>query len=236
MTRQSKLDSVSSYFTGLLKQYKEAQRANNAYRIVEIKEKKDSSCELVIQIVGKNITFKSRPEKIAGDDQMLENFSRQDVRTITYFATQEIKKPKYKILIHEFCSAFNKMIFSLKKSDKDEIVQKTADQISADKELLKQLSQEEAHLVGYMAASEKAEADKAAQQAIHDEKIPKHKIVSQEYVEPYDTMVYTLEEKLSKEKKQKTAAEISKDKKLVKGLNQEDAHKVGFGSGSEKEV
>ncbi len=86
-----------------------------------------------------------------------------------------------------------------------------------------------------MAASEKAEADKAAQEAIHDNKIPKHKIVSQEYVEPYDTLVYTLEEKLSKEKKQKTAAEISTDKTLVKGLNQEDAHKVGFGSGSENE-
>lgn len=235
MTRQSKLASVSTYFSELLKQYKETQRENNAYRIVEIKEKKDGSCELVIQIVGKNVTFKSRPEKLAADDQILENFSRQDVRTITYFATQEIKKPTYKILIHEFCSAFNKMIFSLKKKDKEEVIQKTADQISSDKELLSQLSPEEAHLVGFMSASEKADTDQIEQQAIHDTEIPKHKIVSQEYIEPYDTMVYTLEEKNSKERKQKTATEISKDNKLVKGLTQEDAHKIGFGTASEKD-
>ncbi len=116
MTQQSKLASVSTYFIELLKQYKKTQQATNAYRIVEIKEKSNGSCELVIQIIGKNVTFKSKPEKIAADDNMLENFSRQDVRTITYFATQEIKKTKYKILIHEFCSAFNKMIFFTQKT------------------------------------------------------------------------------------------------------------------------
>lgn len=195
--KDSRLASVSSYFAELLKQYKNLQKSQqrDAYRIVEIKEKKDGSCELIVQVMGKNITFKSRPEEIAGDDHMLEHFSRQDVRTITYFATQEIKKPRYKILVHDFCVAFNKMIFSLKRSNKEGVIQKTAAQISEDKELLKQLTQEEAHLIGYTTAAEKNQEDLAARQAIHDKEIPKHKIISQEYVEPYDTMVYTLEGK-----------------------------------------
>ena len=124
------------------------------------------------------------------------------------------------------------MIFSLQTIKKKWF--KTAAQISEDKNLLNQLSQEEAPLVGYTAASEKNQEDWIAQQAIHDEKIPKHKVVAQEYVEPYDTKVYTLEEKSTQNKKQKTAAEISKDKKLVKGLKAEDAHAVGFASATEQ--
>lgn len=237
MSEKTKNSSFSEYFGRILKQYRELQHASsqhNAYRIIEINEsKKSGRVELIVQVVGKSCVFKAKPEKIAADDKLLENFSKQDVRTITYFATQEIQKPKYKILVKEFCSAFNKMIFSVKKHDSEKVTQITAEELSQNKDLLNELSPEEAHLIGYTVANEKTNDDAQQREQLHDQEIPKQKIIKQEHSTTLGKTIYTLEEKTTKKRVQKTAQEISEDKRTIKGLKQDDAHKIGYASAHE---
>jgi len=227
---------VLEYFSYMIGQYHEMQRKtqrDNIYRIVEMHAKPEGGCSFTIQVIGKNLTFKSTAHEIAADDEMLEGFSRQDVRTITYFACQELTKPKYKILVQEFCQQFNKMIFSLKKHDSEKTMQKTAEEISNDKKLLKELSYEEAHLIGYTAASEKIAVERQQQYQIKESSQVKYEIVSEEYCGPFKKLIYKIKRKGSKKVEQKTVAQISNDKKVIKGLKPEDAHKVGYVAGVE---
>jgi len=158
----SKINLVD-FFAGLIAQYKklqqDVQQNNNAYRILEVKD--ENGCiELTIHIIGRNITFKSTPKELAANDALLNGFSRQDVRTITFLATSEMHKPNYEISSYKLCKKTNKMLFSLKKSGNNKVITKTADIISSDKELLQQISQSDAHMIGYTTAIEKGLIEK----------------------------------------------------------------------------
>lgn len=156
--------SISEYVGWLFKQYQQAQQElkSDAYRIVDHNTDKDGQHHLTIQIVGKSVTFKSTPQKILADDDLVEHFSRKDIRTITYLACQDLEKPKHRIILQEFCQKLNRLVFGVKNPKKDEVLRKMPSEISQDKELLKTLSQEDAHLVGYATATEQMNAEKEA--------------------------------------------------------------------------
>src|SRR6185295_18398670 len=122
--RFKKISSVFGYTAWLLKQYNDQQLIQqNIYRIVEVKELSTGQYKLTIQIIGKSTVFKCTPQEIVTNDRMLEGFSKKDIRTITYFACEQNKKPKYKIL-QQFCDTFNKILFQLKKRGSDELILK----------------------------------------------------------------------------------------------------------------
>jgi hypothetical protein len=145
--KPTKLVSIQAYLRWVIAQYQtfQQQTQQDAYRIVAQEISKDGQCRLTIQVIGKSITFKAYPEEIAADDQMLERFSRKDVRTITYYACQEIKKPKARIIWHEFAEKLNKIVFRIKKKNHENLLEKTADQISLDKELIFTTGSEHVH-------------------------------------------------------------------------------------------
>jgi len=150
------------YFNWILRKYQEIQQpyTPDSFRIVDITHNKNGKCILKVQVIGKASIFECTPQEVASNDQLLEGFSKKDIRTITYFATQEIKKPKYKILIQEFRESLNKMIFKLSAPSSAEPIEKTAEQISLDKDLISKLNAEDAHLVGYTTAAEQASREK----------------------------------------------------------------------------
>jgi len=155
--------SLPEYIGWLFKQYqelKETAQPKSAYKLVDIEENKNGKTILTIQVTGKAITFKSTPQEILADDKVTECFSSKDIRTITYYACQTLNKPKNKIVIKKFCEKLNKMVFGVKNIDKDNISEKTAKEISLDKNLIKNLSPEEAHMVGFTSAGEQASDEK----------------------------------------------------------------------------
>lgn len=164
MSHDTQRKSVSEYIGWLFKQYKQAQEElkSDAYRIVDQTIDKKGQHQLIIQIVGKSVTFKSTPQKILADDNIVEHFSRKDIRTITYLACQDLEKPKHRIILQEFCQKLNRLVFGVKNPKKDEVLRKMPSEISKDKELLKSLSQEDAHLVGYATATEQMIVEKEA--------------------------------------------------------------------------
>lgn len=165
------ITTVQHYIRWVIDQYQtlqhEQKNSQEVYRIVNKEITDDGECQLTVQVIGKSITFKCSPEEIAGDDKMLRRFSHLDVRTITFYACQEIKKPKVKIIAQEFCDKFNKMIFKLKKRGQNHLIHKTAAEITLEKSF-NEMSQEEAHLIGYATATDQ----------ILDEQIQKEKLKS----------------------------------------------------------
>jgi hypothetical protein len=139
------------------------------YRIGSIEKNKQGDYEIVIQLIGKAMTFKMKPEEILADDSMTDKFSPLDVRALTYLGYLEINSPKYKILAKKLSEANDQMLFALRKKGDKTLQFKTAAEISQDKEILKQIDQQDAHMVGFTAASE----------AIITEKSEKEKLLKQ---------------------------------------------------------
>lgn len=154
---KNKSFQLVEYIHWLLKKYQEVLtelETRQAYRIINIENNDHERTKLTVNIVGtgKNIQF--IPEELAGDDQLLEGFSKKDVRTIIYYACANINKPKYKIIANTFCEKLRKMFFSIKKYDSNELANKTAEEISANLSVLSSLSSEDAHRIGYTYGSE----------------------------------------------------------------------------------
>lgn len=112
---------------------------------------------------------------------MLEGFSKQEIRTITYLACEQSNTPKYKIIMQEFCDTFSKILFKLKKRGSNKIILKTASQISLDKSLINNLSKEDACSISYTAGYEQSTNESASIDAIK-----KHRIVKND---PYLGMI-----------------------------------------------
>lgn len=168
---RSKILSIIEYTSLLLKKYNELQqtRENNIYRIIEIRQLISNQYMLVIQVIGKSSVIECTPQEIVATDWLLEGFSKKDIRTITYFACEQIKKPKYKIIKQEFCEKFNRMIFKLKETGSDTLVIKTASQIVTDKNIIKNLSIEDAKSISYIAGYECSQSDTAFSKNKHHE-------------------------------------------------------------------
>lgn len=62
--------------------------------------------------------------------------------------------------MQEFCDQLNKILFKLKKRDSDEIISKTAGQISSDKNLISNLSQQDVCSISYAAGYEQSFLEK----------------------------------------------------------------------------
>jgi len=154
--RFQKISLLLGYLMWFLKKYSDPQIQQNIYRIVEIKKIFSGEYKLVIQIIGKSTVIECTPQEIVLNDEMLVGFSKKDIRDITYFACKAERNPKNKIVIQEFCEKLNKMLFKLKPINNDEVIVKTANQISLDKKLINSLSVEDVQSISYMAGYEHA--------------------------------------------------------------------------------
>ncbi|HLB42977.1 MAG TPA: hypothetical protein VJN02_09070 [Gammaproteobacteria bacterium] len=122
----------------------------DAYRIIEITQDKNGVYTLKVQMIGKSIPpIKYSPQEIAGNDNLMAGFSKQDIRTITYLATVEMLKPKYEIHTQEIKNDSDRVFFKLKRQGSNQLIEKTADEITKDKEILNELNQVDAHKIGY---------------------------------------------------------------------------------------
>jgi len=159
------------YFNKIIKKYHELHiqtQKQDLFRIVNIKTTKKGEYSLQVQLINKATFFECTPQEIVTNDQLLEGFSKKDIRTITYYAAQDTNKPKYKILIHEFREGLNKVVFKLGKDNSEESIEKTAEQISLDQNLINQLNCTDAHLIGYTTASEFMLKEKAEMERLKE--------------------------------------------------------------------
>jgi hypothetical protein len=159
---KNKISLTQQYFGWILKKYTEIHQhemAKEKYRLVDIKQNMTGENILRIQLTGKSVFFTCTPHEVVTNDELLEGFSKKDLRTIVYLATKTVKKPLYRILYQAFFSKLNKVIFKLG-NDTTTSIEKTGDQITLDKSLIRNLDPEDALIVGFATASEQINKDK----------------------------------------------------------------------------
>lgn len=147
------MDGIKKFF----KAFCEAQKRNRftpSYRLVEIMESETGEHIVTVQISNKSIVFKTKPEEILAHDNLVDQFSPRDVRTLTYLGYLSLNNPKYKILAQRLSETNDKTLFAIRKKGDKKIIVKTADEILKEKDILDNLSGKDSHLVGYTIASE----------------------------------------------------------------------------------
>lgn len=125
-----------------------------AYRIVEIFQDEEEDYFVLVQVINKNSTFKSKPEELLANDLLVDQFSPRDVRSLTYLGYLGINSPKYKILAKRLSENDDKLIFALKKKGERSLIVKTAEEIMQEKDILDCLHAKDANIIGYAFASE----------------------------------------------------------------------------------
>lgn len=136
------------------------------YRVVSIELNKTGEYIVVIQIIGKAVTYCIKPETLLADDAMVDLFSPRDIRNLTYLGYLGINAPKYKILAQQLSDEKDQTIFALRKTGDKKHSVVTAQEISSNEEILKGLSQKEAHMIGFAAATEQMIIEKRQKEAL----------------------------------------------------------------------
>src|SRR3989339_469874 len=140
-----------------IREMREAQQKQNfipTYRLIEINQMETDDYVVTIQLINKSIVFQTKPEEILANDNLVDQFSPRDVRTLTYLGYLSINNPKYKILAQRLAENSDKVLFAIRKKGEKKILVKTADEILKEKDILNNLDAQDAHVVGYTVGSE----------------------------------------------------------------------------------
>ncbi len=131
-------------------------RNNNhsRYRVIEIFQDEHEDYFATIQLTGKNQVMQMKTEDILSNDSLTDSFSPRDIRTLTYLGYLSINSPKYRILAQRLSEKDSRLLFAVQEKGKSTVTMKTADEISNDKEVIHNLDQKDAHLVGFAKGSE----------------------------------------------------------------------------------
>lgn len=136
------------------------------YRVASIEQDKSGEYSVTIQMIGKAVAYTIKPEELLADDKMVDLFSPRDIRNLTYLGYLGMNAPKYKILAQQLSENCDHTLFAIhKKGDKKHSVV-TAKEISSNEEILKNLSQKEAHMIGYAAATEQLMSERQQKEAL----------------------------------------------------------------------
>lgn len=134
---------------------------DSIYRIIDIKNNSKNETILLAQVIGKSSLFQTTPLEILTNDDLLNGFSKKEIRMISYLASKsDNQKPSYKIFGHEICIRTNSIIYKLKNLTNKIVITKSAKELLLDKDLIKHISPEDALNVGFVAGSESVASEK----------------------------------------------------------------------------
>lgn len=149
MELNRKMKALISSFYGAIKEYRELAQQKKLHRCKLVNIQQNASTdkmEVFVRIEGirSHLPIKFSPEELVVNDILLQEFSQEDVRMITYYALQNIElvkpkvisKPSYCIVSQE--AVENKTLFVIRKmnDDKGEFRITAADLFASD--ILKQ--------------------------------------------------------------------------------------------------
>lgn len=148
-----KIYSMVDYIGWLIQKHNELQQ-KPIFRLINITKNKFNEEILHIQIANKAAIFQCKPSEIIPYDNLLDGFSKKDIRTITYLATKSKYRPTTHIVAQRFCDSLKRFLIKIKRKNTHVIEEISASTLSKNKAILNSLSQEEAHRVGFLSAME----------------------------------------------------------------------------------
>jgi hypothetical protein len=161
-----KITAIIDYISYLVKKYGEIQQVQmkNTFRVASIK-RTPAGTKIIFQVIGKSTFMECMPAEILSNDAFIERFSHKDVQKITYAHAQEesLKQnqgpsPDLKLIQQEFNMQAGRTQFVLRDKDGN-TSSKTAEEIVKDKKIVKNLTQQDAMNIGYIAGYEHSQND-----------------------------------------------------------------------------
>jgi len=151
--RLTKITTAIELALILIKKLSEQLQAQSKdiYRVVDVKHT-SGGYKVVIQIIGKSVVLEMTPHEIVVSDHLIEGFSKKDIRTISYYASDQIKEPRYQISSQELQN--NNILFKLKEKGSNDLIVKTAQQITLDSEIISGMSISDVQTISYAAGYE----------------------------------------------------------------------------------
>ena len=168
MIKHSIQEYIASLITLISELKKDVERQVN-YKIVDIKTDAQDNTILMIKLSGKQAVVACSPDEIVSHDGFLEGFSKQDVRTITYFATKQLHRPSIELIGQHIDCSTNETIFQFNDRKEGAHFNKPASEVSCAHTLLRKLDQLDAHIIGYAACAEAFERERRELDALREE-------------------------------------------------------------------
>lgn len=219
--------NLSEYISWLFKSYQELQQNRElhiSHKVIGHEQDDRGQYIVKIHVIGKNLAYQTTPEEILANDQVTECFSTKDIRTISYLACENLKEPTHELIGQKFIRDANKYFFKLRHGQTGEEVEKSAEEISSDPTLIKGLTPEDAHKIGYVTAN----------QQINYEAPKHHEFMGQRFVRSLNKFFFKFKHNITGEEIEKSAEEISANPELIQSMTSADAHKVGYVAANEQ--
>lgn len=152
------LDKSPNILNKALSFIRNFKNANSGYkpslRVIKIEKESTDNYTVKIQLINKSSISTMKPEEILADDNLTNQFSPLDVRTLTYLGYLGINSPQYKILAKQLSDKNDQTLFALHKKGENKKIIKTANEISSEDDILTQLNPKDAHMIGLTTAME----------------------------------------------------------------------------------
>lgn len=149
-----------NYLKNIFRSFKAINIESVSYRpslrIIEVEKNSYNNFIVKVQLIHKCTVLKMKPEEILADDDLTEQFSPTDIRTLTYLGYLCVNSPKYTILAKRLSNNTDQMLFAIQKKGMKKPIIKTAPEISSDEDILTQLNQRDAHMIGFTTATEQS--------------------------------------------------------------------------------
>ena len=128
------------------------------YEVLDLYECQETGfTKAVIKLSGRHVIEKNISD-IVIDNDLLEGFDKQAIRTLTYMATVERMKPDYSIVVQQLGSEVDDYILEIRSRNGDQITKKSPCEMSKDKMLLSKFSPIDANKIGYLAGIKETSA------------------------------------------------------------------------------
>ena len=149
---------IINYLNGMLKKYQYVRtevKNTPSYTIYEIKQKR-GECQLFIKINGTGKVIPFFIHEIINDDEILNEFSLEDKKTILRLECEENNKPLYYFVGIKFCEQTHNAIFCQKNREIGKIQELSSDQLSLETIIINQCSSIDAFRIGCAYGMEKS--------------------------------------------------------------------------------
>jgi len=122
------------------------------FRLIEFEKNDEHGYLAHISIINTKLTFFITVMEILADNDIVDQFSPRDVRTLTYLGTLDLNQPEYSIMAQRVIES-NKIVFAIKNNTENKIVIKTANQIINEQSVISRMSPTDAVKIGYALGS-----------------------------------------------------------------------------------
>jgi hypothetical protein len=135
----------------LFKEFKCETGTKPLYEVINVYSCKKTGFTKAVIKLAEHYTIEKSISDIVFDTQFIEGLDKKTIRTFTYIATIEQRKPDYSIVVQQLTDQIDEYLLEIESKQHRTTFKKSASELSKDKISLAKFDPIEANRIGYMA-------------------------------------------------------------------------------------